>query len=145
MARRRRRSARRVISVERVKKEAPARKRVNCLRERGAKRVGGVVGGEVGWGSVALGVEGGGVGVVMAGGVAPWRSAMPLWSGERRMGIEANGTEMFVVSLGSCQSFCLRISDVLDGTKPLQGQLRYTFSGKRWRLSPFGLAALLTT
>lgn len=144
MARRRRRSARRVISVERVKKEAPARKRVNCLRERGAKRVGGVVGGGVGWGSVALGVEGGGVGVVMAGGVAPWRSAMPLWSGERRMGIEANGTEMFVVSLGSCQSFCLRISDVLDGTKPLQGQLRYTFSGKRWRLSPFGLAALLT-
>jgi len=121
VARRRRRSARRVISVERVKKEAPARKRVNCLRERGAKRVGGVVGGGVGWGSVALGVEGEGegVGVVMAGGVAPWRSAMPLWSGERRMGIEANGTEMFVVSLGSCQSFCLSISDVVDRTKPL--------------------------
>lgn len=68
MARRRRRSARRVISVERVKKEAPARKRVNCLRERGAKRVGGVVGGGVGWGSVALGVEGEGVGVGVGGG-----------------------------------------------------------------------------
>lgn len=91
MARRRRRSARRVISVERVKKEAPARKRVNCLRERGARRVGGVVG----------------------GGVARWRSAMPLWSGERRMGIEANGTEMFVVSLGSCQSLNFRLDAYL--------------------------------
>lgn len=76
MARRRRWRERRVITAERAKKEAPARKRVNCLRERGARRgVGVVVVGGVGGGSVGLGL--GGEGVVMAEGVARWRNAMP--------------------------------------------------------------------
>lgn len=69
MERRRRWRERRAMKVERVKKEAPARKRVNCLRERGVRRVEAVV----------VVVVGGGLGSVeegMAVGVVRWRNAM---------------------------------------------------------------------
>ena len=69
------------MSVERVKKEAPARKRVNCLRERGVKREAAVVVVErvLDWG---FGSE-----EVMAEGVLRWRNAMSLLRYEARSGI----------------------------------------------------------
>lgn len=103
VARWRFRRERRVTRVERAKKEAPARKRVNWLREREEKSeeedgVGG------GWESVWVGGGGGGGSVVINEGAVRWRNAMPLFGG---------GLDTKRMAVGKCTANSLAVPEDL--------------------------------